>query len=154
MKEMFKDLAEAAKNLGSQATEMATEVMEQAGVHVGKMGDLGGDVAETMTDDINTLLPAIRKAGYSIEGLDLDLALPPKFVVICKLQIQIPEEERKALLESIASSKVSTMAVSALFRLSDVQKGLILGSLVPKEVLLEVGLSPALRVRYRDETPA
>jgi hypothetical protein len=38
-----------------------------------------------------------------------------------------------------------------LFQLSDVQKGLSVGALVPREVLLEIGLSPALRVRYREQ---
>ena len=134
--------------------DKATEVLEQAGSKIGKVGELGGDAAKNMTEDINTLLPAIRKAGYSVQGLDIDLALTPKFTVICNLQNQVSEEERKALLESITHSKVSSMAVKALFQLSDVQKGLSVGSLVPKEVLVEVGLSPALRVRYREQTTA
>ena len=134
--------------------DKAAEVLEHAGSKMGKVGDLGGDVAKSMTTDINTLLPAIRQAGYSVQGLDIDLALTPKFVVICTLANQISEDERKALLESIAESKVSTMAVKALFQLADIQKGLSVGSLVAKEVLVEVGLSPALRVRYREATTA
>lgn len=43
------------------------------------------------------------------------------------------------------------MAVKALFQCSDIQKGLSLGTLKPREVLVEVGLSPALKVRYREE---
>jgi len=131
--------------------DKATEVLEHAGSEIGKVGELGGDAAKGMTHDINTLLPAIRKAGYSIEGLDIDLALNPKFTVICHMESQIAEGERKALLESIVGSRVSTMAVKALFQLSDVQKGLSVGALVPREVLLEIGLSPALRVRYREQ---
>src|SRR5262245_7643151 len=97
------------KDLANKVSGQATEVLEHAGVHLGKVSELGGDVAKSMTNDINTLLPAIRKAGYSVEGLDIDLALTPKFVVICSLQSQISEEERTALMESIADSKVSTM---------------------------------------------
>src|SRR5262245_3948007 len=146
MANALKDLAEAAKSVGGQVTEVIEEAAEQ----VGKAGDMGGDLARLMTEDVNRLLPAIKRAGYSVHGLDIDVAIPPKIVVHCLMAIEVPEGDREALLAELSDNKVSSMAVKALFRLSDVQKGLSLGELRPQEVLLEVGLSPAVRVRYRD----
>ncbi len=146
MKDTLKDLAAAAKNVSGQASE----ALGEAASHLGKMGDVGGDVARGMADDVNRLLPAIKKAGYSVHGLDLDLALPPKFTIHCTMEIEIPPADREALLATLAESRISTIAVKALFELSDVQKRLSLGSLRPRDVLLEVGLSPGIRVRYRD----
>ena len=65
---------------------------------IGDIGQLGSEAAQGVTDDLNELLPAIKRAGYKVQGIDLDLAIPPKIAVHCHLEAQVSGSDREALL--------------------------------------------------------
>ena len=104
----------------------------------------------SLTDEVNELLPAIRSAGYTVQGVDLDVALPPKVSVHCKLQTDLSADERAALLATLEGRALASAAVSSLFQVAEAQRRMSLGTLQPTDVILEVGVSPAVRVRYRE----
>jgi hypothetical protein len=149
----MKDIASSIAGLKetfSTAVSESTLAVEEVTAKVSDLGSLGSDSMKSVTDDVNQLLPAIGKAGYHVSALDVDAALPPKIAVHCTMEIDMPAEERQKLIESLAGDRISTMAVKMLFQVSDVQKALKVGALRPQEVILELGLSPAVRIRYRD----
>ncbi len=147
MDDKFGSIVNAAKNLGEQAQNIAEKA--------GNLAQVGADALRSLTDEINELLPAIRSAGYAVQGVDLDVALPPKVSVHCRLLKELSEDERAALLASLEGRKLVSTAVSSLFQVAEAQRRLSLGTLRPSDVILEVGVSPAVRVRYREpEAPA
>jgi hypothetical protein len=151
--EKLGNIVNAAKNLGGQAQSLAeqgAETVRAVAEKAGNLAQVGADALRSLTDEVNELLPAIRSAGYTVQGVDLDVTIPPKVSVHCKLQTDLSEAERAALLASLAGRALVETAVSALFRVADAQRRLSLGSLRPSDVILEVGVNPAVRVRYRE----
>ena len=55
-----------------------------------------------------------------------------------------------ALLVSLEGRRIVSAAVASLFKVAEAQRRMSLGSLRPSDVILEVGVSPAVRVRYRE----
>ena len=153
MDEKLGNIVDAVKNLGSQAQDLAeqgAETVRGAAERAGNLAQVGADALWSLTDEVNELLPAIRSAGYTVQGVDLDVALPPKVAVHCKLQTDLSEQERAALLASLAGRTLVSAAVSSLFQVAEAQRRMSLGTLRPTDVILEVGVSPAVRVRYRE----
>jgi hypothetical protein len=142
MDDKLGNIVNTAKSLGEQAQNLAEKA--------GNLAQVGADALRSLTDEVNELLPAIRNAGYSVQGVDLDVALPPKVSVHCKLMKDLSEDERAALLTSLEGRRIVSAAVSSLFQVAEAQRRLSLGSLRPADVILEVGVSPAVRVRYRE----
>lgn len=149
MKDIATSLAELKEKFGGAVAD-TTRAVQEAAAKAGDLGSVGGDTLKSLTEDVNRLMPAIGKAGYHVSAMDVDAALPPKISVHCEMEIDVPAEEREKLIESLSDSRISATAVRMLFQVSDVQKNLKVGSLEPNEVILELGLSPAVRIRYRE----
>src|SRR5262245_23936042 len=149
MKDLGTSIA-GLKEKFSAAVSESTHAVREMTHKASDLGSLGTDSINSLTEDVNKLLPAIGKAGYKASALDVDAAIPPKIAVHCAMEIDVPEEDRQKLIEALAGDRISTMAVKMLFQVSDVQKALKVGNLKPAEVILELGLSPAVRIRYRD----
>ena len=153
MKEKIESIAQAAKDLADKAQEKVGDSADAVRGAVGRIGDigqLGSEAAQGVTDDLNELLPAIKRAGYQVQGIDLDLALPPRVAVHCHLEAEVSGADREALLASLTGRRIATAAIQALFQVSDLQKNLVVGTLKPSDVILELGMSPAVKVRYRE----
>ncbi len=153
MTEKIGSFVRAAKDLADKAQDKVEEgtgaVLDAAG-RIGDVGQIGGEAAKTLTDDLNEVLPAIKRAGYHVQGIDVDVALPPKIAVHCHLDSEVSEADRTVLLESLEGRKIAALAIRMLFQVSDLQKNLAVGALKPSDVILELGVSPAVRVRYRE----
>jgi hypothetical protein len=149
----IESIVQAAKGLADKAQEKvgdgAAAVRDSVG-RIGDIGQLGSEATQALTDDLNELLPAIRRSGYHVQGIDLDVGIPPRIAVHCHLESQVSEADRAALLASLEGHRIASAAIGALFRVSDLQKGLALGTLKPSDVILELGMNPAVKVRYRE----
>lgn len=153
MKDKIESIAQAARDLADQAQEKvgdSAEAVRDAVGRIGDIGQLGSEAARSLTNDLNELLPAIKRAGYQVQGIDLDVAIPPRIAVHCHLDAEISGDDREALLASLKSHRIATAAIQALFQVSDLQKTLVVGTLKPSDVILELGVSPAVKVRYRE----
>lgn len=135
---------------------MAQSAAQSAKDALGRLGALGpvsAEMARTIADDLNELLPAIGNAGYKVQGIDLDVAIPPHIAVHCQLQSEVAEADREALLASLDGRRLATGAIRALFQVADIQKRLVAGSLRPVDVILDLGVNPGVKVRYREGEP-
>ena len=68
----------------------------------------------------------------------------------CHLESEVTEADREALLASLESHRNARAAIQALFQVCDLQKKLAVGTLQPTDVILELGVTPAVKVRYRE----
>ncbi len=153
MKKNLDSMAQAAKDLAGKAQEKAgagADAARDALEKIGELGQFSGEAAKTIADDLNELLPAIVRAGYRVQGMDIDMAVPPKIAVHCHLDSQIGESDRAALLGSLEGRRFAAGAVRALFQVVDLQKNLTPGALKLSDVILELGVTPGVKVRYRE----
>ena len=156
MKDKIDAMAQSAKDLAGKAQEKAGAGAAAAKDALGRLGALGpvsAEMARTIADDLNELLPAIGKAGYKVQGIDLDVAIPPHIAVHCQLQSEVADADREALLASLDGRRLATGAIRALFQVADIQKRLVAGSLKPVDVILDLGVNPGVKVRYREGEP-
>ncbi|MBK7771023.1 MAG: hypothetical protein IPI48_11055 [bacterium] len=111
MKDKLESLAQSAKDsVGGGAGAVRDAVGR-----LSEIGTLSSEAAKTLADDLNELLPAIRRAGYSVTGIDIDVAIPPHIAVHCQLQTEVAETERQALLDSLEGRRLAASAIRALF---------------------------------------
>ncbi len=146
---MAQSAAQSAKDLAGSGATAAKDALGR----LGALGPVSAEMAKTIADDLNELLPAIGKAGYKVQGIDLDVAIPPHIAVHCQLQSEVPEPDREALLASLDGRRLATGAIRALFQVADIQKRLVAGSLRPVDVILDLGVNPGVKVRYREGEP-
>ena len=154
MKEKIESVAKAAKGLAGKAQEQAgakAEALRDAMGRIGEIGQLSSEAAQGLTADLNELLPAIKRAGYHVQGIDLDATIPPRIAVHCHLDSEISGDDREALLASLGGRRMALGAIRALFQVADLQKKLAVGTLKPTDVILELGVSPGVKVRYREQ---
>ena len=157
MSDKVGSFVQAARDLAGKAQEKiedGTEAFREATDRIGDVAQLGGQAARGVTDDLNELLPAIQRAGYRVRGIDLDVAVPPRIAVHCRLEAQVSADDRAALLAALQGHRIANAAIRALFQVTDLQKNLAVGSLQPTDVILELGMSPAVKVRYREQDTA
>ena len=138
------------KDKAGEAVVDSTRAVQDAAQKAGDLGNVGGQSLTALANDVNQLMPAIRKAGYSIAAVDVDAGLPPKIAIHCTTETELPEDQRAQLLQSLVGSRIATFAMKTLFQVSDVQKVLRLGSLRQSVIILELGLNPAVKIRYRE----
>jgi hypothetical protein len=160
MKDKIGSLAQStrdtAKGLADAAQEKAGSGAEAVRGAVGRLGEIGpfsSEAAKGLVDDLNQLLPAIKSAGYKVQGLDLDVAIPPHVAVHCHLESEVAEGDRQTLLASLEGHRIAAGAIRALFQVADLQKKLVAGSLKPTDVILDLGVNPGVKVRYREGNP-
>ena len=75
MTEKIDSIVQAARDLADKAQQRAgdgAEAVRDALGRVADLGQLGSEATQGITDDLNELLPAIRRAGYHVRGIDLD----------------------------------------------------------------------------------
>ncbi len=142
------------KDKAAEAIAGAGDAVKDAALRAGEIGNLGTDSMKSLAEDVNQLMPAIRQAGYHVAGVDVDAALPPKISIHCRLETDLSPDDRACLLRTLEGNRLSTIAVQLLFRVSEIQKILQLGALRASDIVLELGLSPAVRVRYREAPPS
>lgn len=145
MKDKLEALAQSAKDTVGGG---AGAVKDAVG-RLTEIGTLSAEAAKSLADDLNELLPAIRRAGYKVQGVDIDVAIPPHIGVHCVLESEVAEAERQALLVSLDGRRVAQSAIRALFQVADLQKRLSAGDLKPTDVILDLGVNPGVKVRYR-----
>ena len=152
MKEKIESIAQAAKGLADKAQDKVgdkADALRDAMGRVGEIGQFSSEAAQGLTDDLNELLPAIKRAGYHVQGIALDATIPPRIAVHCHLDSEVSADDREALLAALSGRRMAFGAIRALFQVADLQKKLVVGTLRPSDVILELGMSPGVKVRYR-----
>ena len=112
--------------------------------------DIGSDAMRSLREDLEELMPAIQKAGYDVHAVDIDMAIPPKIVIKCRMRVDLPDDEDQALIQSLEGKKMAQGVVQLLVKASQLNAGLKLGHLRMAEVEIVVGLTAGVKVHYRD----
>jgi hypothetical protein len=141
-------VAEKATSLGEQTTGIAGDLRERAGTLSAGLADAALERAEVALADFNATLPVLKRAGYTVSEVSVELGLPPKIVALFALAETVPDDEIERMLHEYADAKLATVLVHALVRAQKLQGAIAIGGLRPKGIALEMGFTPAVVVKF------
>lgn len=145
---MASSVAERATSLGEQTSGIASDLRERAGALSTGLADAALERAKVALSEFNATLPVLKRAGYTVNEVSVELGLPPKVVAVFALAEVVSDEKVEELLQEFADAKVATMLVRALVRAHKLQAAIAIGGLHPKGIALEMGLTPAAVIKF------
>jgi hypothetical protein len=108
-------------------------------------------VQDTMTA-FQSALPALRRAGYEMREFEVELGLTPKiiahFTPAATHDTAIVEAR-----EALKDNKIGAAMLSVLARAGDVHRQIKAPGFSCGHMEIDVGLLPAVRLRYRADEP-
>jgi len=145
--EVASSVAEKATSLGEQTTGIANDLRERAATVSAGLADAALERAKVALGDFNAALPVLKRAGYTVSEVSVELGLPPKIVAVFALAELVPDEKIEQMLEEYAEAKLATILVRALVRAHKLQVAIAIGGLHPKGIALEIGLTPSVVIK-------
>lgn len=134
-----KTLAEHAKGIAALPGEKLTELKA-----------FGAEkLQETMAAFLGAL-PALRQAGYELREFEIELGITPK-VIAHFMPSQASEENVASAREALKGNGVGLSMLSVLRRAADVHRQIRAPGFACAHMEIDVGVIPAVRLRYRAE---
>ncbi|ANP47534.1 hypothetical protein [Candidatus Viadribacter manganicus] len=104
---------------------------------------------ETMTAFLSAL-PALRQAGYELREFEIELGLTPK-IIAHFIPWPASEEDIAAARETLKANKIGASMLSVLRRAGDVHRQVKVPGFSCAHMEIDVGVIPAVRLRYRSD---
>ena len=98
-------------------------------------------------------LPALSQAGYRMHEFEIELGITPK-IIAHFMPSEATEEEIAAAREALKDNPVGSSMLSVLKRAGDAHKRFKLLGFNCGHIEIDVGVIPAVRLRYRAEDQA
>ena len=100
---------------------------------------------------LNDALPEIEAAGFELVRLDVDIALLPRLFARFKQVRVISNVERETILSKTKKNKFLNFILLGLFKAVDIKNEVKIDSMDLKEIELEIGLTPSVKLIFRRE---
>lgn len=104
---------------------------------------------ETMAAFLGAL-PALKQAGYDLREFEIELGITPK-VIAHFMPHPATEEDVVAAREALKANKVGASMLGVLRRAGDVHRQIKAPGFECAHMEIDVGVIPAVRLRYRAE---
>lgn len=95
-------------------------------------------------------LPALRQAGYQMREFEIELGITPK-IIAHFMPSEATEEDLAAAREALKDNAIGSSMLSVLKRAGDAHKRFKLLGFNCAHIEIDVGVIPAVRLRYRAE---
>ncbi len=144
---------EQASGKTEELKARAADVKGQIADQVAEMGEASVAKLNETLADFNATLPVLHEAGYALEGVSIDIGLPPKIVASFSTTI-VPDEKIEALLQENAERKLTVLLVKSVYQATKLQSKLNIKGMKPSSVSVELGLIPQIGVKFKPSRPA
>jgi hypothetical protein len=129
--------------------------------------DLWGDEQKQLMDDwkeggINKARESLEsignstalfiKSGYELNGVTINLGLPPVIVSDFHYLKDISDEERAAVLAEVKSSKIVHLLITCLLKARDFFEKVKVGDYKMNIVSVTIGLTPGITITFNRES--
>lgn len=104
---------------------------------------------ETMAAFLNAL-PSLRQAGYELREFEIELGITPK-VIAHFMPAPATETDIAAAREALKDNRIGASMLSVLRRAGDVHRQIRAPGFACAHMEIDVGVIPAVRLRYRAE---
>jgi hypothetical protein len=128
--------------------EHAKGIAALPGEKLAELKAFGGEkLQETMTAFLNAL-PALHQAGYDLREFEIELGITPK-VIAHVTRSPASAEDVAAARAALQDNRVGASMLSVLTRAGDMQKLIQAPGFECAQMEIDVGVIPAVRLRYR-----
>jgi hypothetical protein len=119
----------------------------------GDLKDIGVEKIKATVEELNTTLPYVREVGYSVTRVSLEMALSPKIVVSLAKVFDVEDARFTTVLKELAQYKVFCTVLGALRQVNNLQAKIQFQGRCLKEVDIELGLPPSVRMVFLEVEP-
>lgn len=98
-------------------------------------------------------LPALRRAGYELREFEVELGITPK-IIAHFMPAPATDEDIAAARELLKDNKIGASMLAVLRRAGDAHRQIKVPGFVCAHMEIDVGVIPAVRLRYRAEGDA
>src|SRR5262249_54143391 len=128
----------------SLAVTKAADVKEQAAdAREAGLEKMGG-----LLDDFNAALPVLRKAGFTVKGVNIELGVPPKVVAEFYCAADITEEEVDTLTQENADRKFTVLLLRSLLQAWKLHSKFHIAGMRVNELAVVIGLLPLVTLKF------
>ena len=143
-RELKEQASVAADDLKTMTTDVKGHIAEQAA----GISEIGlAKMNETLAD-FNAALPALREAGYTLDGVNIDLGVPPRIVANFSSSGAASDETIERLLAENAERNLTAMLVKSINQAAKLQSKINIKGLKPRGLSVEIGLVPRIVVKF------
>jgi len=105
---------------------------------------------ESIMKQFNDALPHLKKAGYSLTEVEVELGFPPKLIPHFYHNPNVKMKLEKTMA-AIGDNRLGKAVLLALVKAGEFQKKLEVGNLQFNHIEIELGPIPALKLQYKSE---
>ncbi len=121
-----------------------------AAEQVAELKDMAGKKVVQATEQFTAGLPLIEKAGYRLNGLDIEIGIPPQLVPKFSIREHIGAEQQEEVLAEARGNRLVHAVLKAMFKANELQRYIKFGALEFTELAIELGTLPKVRMRFVD----
>jgi hypothetical protein len=130
--------------------ERAKDIAALPGEKFAELKAFGAEkLDQTMAAFLNAL-PHLRQAGYELREFEVELGITPK-IIAHFLPSPAGEEDIAAAREALKDNKIGASMLSVLRRAGDAHRQIKVPGFACAHMEIDVGVIPAVRLRYRAE---
>ena len=126
------------------AKQTADDLKEKAEV----VSDKVTDSVNKVLDELNTATPSLKKAGYQLEEIEIEIGVPPKLIPrfsICQQQ----SDSNAQIAEELKTNRIGKNILKGLNAASSLQSKLKMSDMEFSHIEIEIGVVPTVKLRYR-----
>ena len=148
----LKDFLDEAKNkLGSAGLDknlVSKNIAEKISSVLDEGQDMASEKIFALIEDFNQSLPVLKKAGYELEELELELGIPPKLIPHFKYD-QEKNSDVELLLNELQGNGLGTNLMKALLKAGQFQRKIKFKDMGFSHVEIELSVIPSVRLSYK-----
>ena len=116
-----------------------------------KIGDPSKTVNDAVSDvvsKLNEALPHLAASGYRMDGLEIEVGIPPKIIPHFAVE-EVFADTIEMSLVALEGNKVGYALLKSLLQAQGLQQKLDIEGMSFSRIEIEVGLIPAVRLLYK-----
>ena len=113
-----------------------------------KTGSFGGDKLTELADSVNSAIPIITQAGFSVEQITITLGIPPKAILRARVVRELTDEEYDALVQSVGEQVVTSLVAGTFLKAAALQRSFRIGTMLSSHIEIELSPLPAVRMLF------
>jgi len=146
--EVRRDVAAKAEEMKDHASAKAAALKESAATMGSDFMEAAASKVKDTLHDFNEALPIVREAGYVLDGVSVELGIPPKIYANFATTHHLAEDKVKEILETHADNKLAVGLVKSLFHAQRLQSNIKFAGLAARGITVELGLIPTLVIKF------
>ena len=131
----------------SIAKQTAADVKDK----IGDPSKTVNDAVSEVVSNLNEALPHLAASGYRMDGLEIEVGIPPKIIPHFAVEEVLAETIEMSLVE-LEGNKVGYALLKSLLQAKGLQQKIEIEGMSFSRVEIEVGLIPAVRLSYKPIT--